>query len=505
MSPRFEKYFLLLLMALWLLTCLAMPANLAAQTTGDRVVNPSDVVAAVAFSFLKREFLPKETRMTSGFRTSQDQVRVIRDYADLENIPVPAEIRADDRKLWEPILKTLRERGYIIAEPGKSPHEDQNQIVLDLSGASLDGIVRGCQRAEQKGVIKLYRKITEHKNHAVHVEFDLKAAALSMMGFDPQLAKSHEDSQTLKNEILAGARERALQEPDPVRRAARLRVIQKTSGLVDYGDPTYLRLQAEIDENQKQADQLLQDAKKQNALKAIDDAQEQGDWETAEQKADEFVKAFGGTEEAKNIIPKVQAQKYYQKAVEIAYPLDEPPLPCESCQDALSSVMDAISALENATPKLPAKMEGKLRDRLIQKISKCRSQFWLKVALWAAASLVILIGLFFVLRPGALILHCEDGDQHGESFALDQPAIIIGSLGPPDGKAQIVISDRKHKISRCHCIVKQSGRRFYLKDHDSSNGTSVNGRRLEEGEYRELKKGDEISLAGAAILIVRRR
>lgn len=499
MAFRFGKLYLAIAAVL---VSLVLPSNLttSAQTSANNgVVQPNDIVALLAFSLMKKD-LPEGTRPNSSFRTSKDQLRILRHFAEIEGIPVPADMRLDNPKSWEPVLAAVRAKDYAIAPPGKSPHEDENKIVIDFGGASLSEIEKGCLKAKNRGLIEIYNTILERKNNAFHIEFGLKAMALSFLGLDPQLVKSNEDDQTLKKNIVSEMREKAKSEADPGKRAERLKNLQETPGLVDFGDPAYLALQSEIEQNQREADQLITDREKRDALKAISDAREQSDWMTAKDLAGKFSSKF---KDATNLVSAIEAEELFQTAVEKAFGSD-PPMQCDECYDALELANQALNILNNATPKLSSNAETKVQIVLDNRVKRCRSQFILRVVLFTVVSLGVLVGLFFAFRPGKLILFCEDGDQHGESFALDQPEIIIGSLGEPDGEAQIVINDRKRKISRNHCVVKQNGRRYYLKDL-SANGTLVNGRKLNASEYHELKKGDEISLAGAATLIVRRQ
>jgi hypothetical protein len=472
-------------------------ATQAPPSSAERAVSTGDTLALLAFYLLKT-YLPPGTHLASGFRTSQDQTRIIRQYAEHEDIPVPNEMKADDPKTWGPVLARLRAAGYKIADPGKSQHENENLIVLDLSRPPLSEIQKGCLTAQDKGIILITHTIKEHKNGAFHIELQITEKALALLGLDTQLLKRQGDDQALKTQVIGEMREKLRGETDPQKRASQLKDIQK---LAVYGDQAYLALQTDIDRSEEEAKQLAQDNTKRKLLEEISNARDQQNWELAKEKALQCLD-LADSRGCKNLVEKIEAQEFYEKAVELV--LTEPAWQCDQCKDALNLVEQALEKLNSTTPKLPSTMEAKFQRQLSARVNSCWWRFVITVSLIVILAAILLVGLFFALRPGQLFLECVDGDLHGESFALVQAETVIGSLGEPDGEAHIVINDRKRKISRSHCLVRRSGRRFYLKDI-SANGTSVNGRPLAKDEYHELRKGDEISLADAATLIVRRK
>src|SRR5262249_22935763 len=82
---------------------------------GGSVVEKDDLPVILAFTLLVECCLPNGTRLTSGFRTANDQLAVIRHYAQVEGIQFPANMRVDKPETWRLTLAKLRERGYIIA------------------------------------------------------------------------------------------------------------------------------------------------------------------------------------------------------------------------------------------------------------------------------------------------------------------------------------------------------------------------------------------------------
>lgn len=92
------------------------------------------------------------------------------------------------------------------------------------------------------------------------------------------------------------------------------------------------------------------------------------------------------------------------------------------------------------------------------------------------------------------------------SIGLDRPVFRIGATdGARAGqKNDLILSDASKTVSRFHCNLLRSGGDYFLVD-TSTNGTYVNGRRLNKGEHRLLGHEDEIVLADAARLLFRCR
>jgi tetratricopeptide (TPR) repeat protein len=77
---------------------------------------------------------------------------------------------------------------------------------------------------------------------------------------------------------------------------------------------------------------------------------------------------------------------------------------------------------------------------------------------------------------------------HSESIRLKGNKWIAGR----DSIAQIHLDDRK--ASRQHFSIEKAGEQFYIKDLKSANGTLLNGQELVEGEAKELRSGDIITV-----------
>ncbi len=85
------------------------------------------------------------------------------------------------------------------------------------------------------------------------------------------------------------------------------------------------------------------------------------------------------------------------------------------------------------------------------------------------------------------------GRDYGKNliFTIDRDPFI---LGKKKDKADGVIDDRG--VSRLHASIREKNGRYFLSDLNSTNGTFVNGRRLEPNETVGLEDGDVLSFAG---------
>jgi len=87
-----------------------------------------------------------------------------------------------------------------------------------------------------------------------------------------------------------------------------------------------------------------------------------------------------------------------------------------------------------------------------------------------------------------LSIHAE---QRGNAV-VDEEKFIIGKL---KGKVNLVLD--LPPVSRIHAGIERRDGKYFLTDLNSTNGTFLNGERLEANEYRQLRSGDEIYFAGA--------
>jgi len=84
------------------------------------------------------------------------------------------------------------------------------------------------------------------------------------------------------------------------------------------------------------------------------------------------------------------------------------------------------------------------------------------------------------------------GKEFGKDicFTIDKDPFV---LGKKRDKADGVIEDRS--VSRIHASISEKNGRYFLSDMNSTNGTYLNGRRLELNETVGLEDGDTLGLA----------
>ena len=81
------------------------------------------------------------------------------------------------------------------------------------------------------------------------------------------------------------------------------------------------------------------------------------------------------------------------------------------------------------------------------------------------------------------------------SVDIDGAAISVGRS--PDNDIQI----QDNYVSRSHFVLWQSGKKFFLKDLGSVNGTFVNGHRLRPGVTVEMKSGYAVVVGRSMICL----
>ena len=456
------------------------------QGSQEQIVKKDDVAVYTALVLLQ-DNLPRGTRMTSGFRTADDQLRILRHFAQNEGIPIPPNMSVDKPDTWRPVLAAVQGRGYKIAAPGESNH-GSDLIVFDLAGADLNQIQNACHAAQRRGVVKITKTILERKNNALHVELEVTTKGMYALGLQQPIAG--EPDRTSALQLLQDARNKAKDDP-----AKQIDISYSMLGLLtNYSDQQALN--ADILKFQERIKEIELNSRKQAALEKIHQAKREGRLEDAAGLARQFKEDFPKEPESETIIAQYETPLLVEQGIDLYLKGD-----CESYQPAKEKIEEALKLSPSDKPAL------RILKYIGSAISDCNTRWIMRIVLGVLAGLGLLIGLIFLLRPGGGKLEGIDGACRGESFDFDPKLeeIMIGAIGHEDGgEADIVISDRKRKISREHCKIYRDGRKFFIKDM-SANGTSINGQRLADGEVRRLKKNDEISLADAAILVFRRK
>jgi hypothetical protein len=86
-----------------------------------------------------------------------------------------------------------------------------------------------------------------------------------------------------------------------------------------------------------------------------------------------------------------------------------------------------------------------------------------------------------------------EGTMKGRSFNFDDNTVFIGR----SFKNDIQISD--NAISRKHLKIFKIGKRFFIEDLKSTNGTLINGEPIASGESYEVNDSDSIQIGGTVI------
>lgn len=89
--------------------------------------------------------------------------------------------------------------------------------------------------------------------------------------------------------------------------------------------------------------------------------------------------------------------------------------------------------------------------------------------------------------------------KNNKMYAISVNPSILGS----SSSADIAFSDNK-AISRRHAEIYEENGAYYIKDLGSTNGTFVNGGRINKDEVAELSDGDNIKLSDETFIFTRR-
>jgi hypothetical protein len=145
----------------------------------------------------------------------------------------------------------------------------------------------------------------------------------------------------------------------------------------------------------------------------------------------------------------------------------------------------------------PADDVAKARLNRAQIELKSQNQMWwfkLIALVILAVALIALVYYWWTRKRPSLVIIAGRGE--GTRFRLDRDEIVVGAL---ESEVDLPVSDAEKRVSRRHCTVHRSGRNYFLTD-SSMNGTSVNGVAIPFDEPVQLRRGDQISIAGVVTL-----
>lgn len=89
------------------------------------------------------------------------------------------------------------------------------------------------------------------------------------------------------------------------------------------------------------------------------------------------------------------------------------------------------------------------------------------------------------------LLKILSGENTGQEYTIEQDEMSVGRA--PDNVIQVVAT----ATSSHHCVIIRDGKKYTLKDLDSTNGTGLNGVAIREAR---LKPKDVITAGGLEIL-----
>lgn len=95
-----------------------------------------------------------------------------------------------------------------------------------------------------------------------------------------------------------------------------------------------------------------------------------------------------------------------------------------------------------------------------------------------------------------LCLKWKEG-RFSKEYSMDSFPLTVGKM-----REGIQIEMNDLSVSRLHAKFRKQGNSIWLQDLDSTNGTYVNGRRLQSGEEAIIKRGDEIQFGKIIVNVV---
>jgi hypothetical protein len=461
--------------------------------------------AAYAAFIVIHPYLPADTELTSSYRSPEDQLRVIREMALKNGIPVPPIMKVDDPSTWEGVVAALRSKKIQIAYPEKTPHGSDKLIVIDLSGADLDRIAAGCRTAQSKGLIVITNILVEKNNNAVHVALEVTISGMRMLENPKQISNStpaenvsnqpppsqapttaDEDQKKFLQELKR--QHDSILDPDKRIDYDRLR-IKFLDTVLDAEQIKHL--EEEIEKHKQEKAENLANTERQNAIQDVTLKSEMGNLGEAKQATERFLKKFPDYPEADTALTQMTFALLIEQAIAAMVQSR-----CSECEKANQFIDSALKTMPDDQKALMLKTE------IDACLSRCKTRKVFYLSLISLLAVGLVLGGYFLLKPKKWALEGIQGQCKGVVFPLDKNKIVIGALGPPDGEADIIISDSRRKISRLHCLIVQNGRHLYLSDR-SNNGTRVNDKEVEREDYVKLHDGDEISIADEAVLVLK--
>jgi hypothetical protein len=246
-------------------------------------------------------------------------------------------------------------------------------------------------------------------------------------------------------------------------------------------------LQSEIQQHEQEMQQRGKEQQRAEAISLTKRALEEKRYADAEREAETAIQILDDAE-ARQLRDEARTRRFIEEVKTLL---------------AAKEVDKAREKNQQALQQAPKDPEAQNLQRDIDNIlAKRKTLFVLKIVLTVLLVAGMLTGLYFLLRTREWLLEGVDGPCQEKVFPLDKDEIKIGALGPPHGECDLVIRDAGHRISPLHCLIVRSGGHWYLMN-ESTNGTMINDDEVEKGNMVRLRRGDRLSLADEAVLVLR--
>ena len=160
--------------------------------------------------------------------------------------------------------------------------------------------------------------------------------------------------------------------------------------------------------------------------------------------------------------------------------------------------------IEKAKAVAPDDPEVQRMDMLIQdRAASRRRMIYLAIGVGVVALIGLIAFLVIRMRRRDPYIEIVSGNQKGKVIPIDGKLLKIGAVEEDGGdKNDLAVPDVERMISRFHCEIHRRGRKLFLIDVGSANGTFLERKQIEPGKPIPLKSGSRIDLAGTCALRV---
>jgi hypothetical protein len=160
--------------------------------------------------------------------------------------------------------------------------------------------------------------------------------------------------------------------------------------------------------------------------------------------------------------------------------------------------------IEKAKAVAPDDPEVQRMDILIQdRLSSRRRTTYILIGVGVLALIGLIAFIVIRMRRRDPYVEVISGPQKGKIIPIDNKLLKIGAVEEDGGdKNDLALPDVERMISRFHCEIHRRGRKLFLIDVGSANGTFLERKQVEPGKPCPLKRGSRVDLAGTCALRV---